>query len=137
VSAYIIKPFDEHDLSLNIDLALFKHKKEFPKPADTNKIFVKKNQELIALQSDQIFYIEAYDNYSNVFTEDQKYLVSHTLKKIEEKLSPKGFIRIHKSYLVNFEQIEAISEGMVFLGEYKLPIGKAYRSQLQEFLVTL
>jgi len=135
-SAYIIKPFDEDDLLLNIELALHKSKKE-TSSFQTNKIFVKKNQDLVALQSEDIVYIEAYDNYSNVFTSDDKYLVSHTLKKIEDKLSEKGFLRIHKSYLINFEKIDTISEGMVFLGDYKLPIGKAYRSQLQEFLITL
>lgn len=136
-SAYIIKPFEEKDLALNIDLAIHKKRVE-PTPSSTsNKIFVKNNQDLVALQSDDIVYIEAFDNYSNVFTVDDKYLVSHTLKKIEEKLTPKGFVRIHKSYLVNFEKIDTISEGMVFLGQYRLPIGKAYRSQLQEFLVTL
>lgn len=137
-AAYIIKPFDEHDLALNVDLALYKYRKEHSvSSSSSNKIFVKNNQDLVALQADDIFYIEAYDNYSRVFTENKEYLVSHTLKKIEEKLVPKGFIRIHKSYLVNFEKIETISEGMVFMGEYKLPIGKAYRSQLQDFLVTL
>lgn len=136
-AAYIIKPFEEHDLLLNVELALFK-KKNAPvdKPA-TSKIFVKKQNELVALHPDEIVYVEAEDNYANVYTTGEKYVLSHTLKKVEAKLSTFGFVRIHKSYLVNFDKINMISEGFLFLGDYQLPIGKSFRGRLQELLITL
>jgi DNA-binding LytR/AlgR family response regulator len=136
-AAYIIKPFEENDLLLNVELALFKSKqKPIEKPA-TNKLFVKKQNELVALVPDDIVYVEAEDNYANVYTIREKYVLSHTLKKVEAKLSSFGFVRIHKSYLVNFEKINMISEGYLYLENYQLPIGKAFRGRLHELLITL
>lgn len=134
-AAYVIKPFDEQDLKINIDLALMKTKKSFNYAS--NKLFVKNNQDLVAVLPNEIIFVEADDNYCKVYTDKGQFTLAHTLKKTEEKLSGKGFIRIHKSYLINFERIDIITEGMIHLGDHHLPIGKAYKAQLQEFLFTL
>ena len=75
-SAYIIKPFDERDLKINLELAFYKQK---PLPYRSQKLFVKKNQELIALAPQLITYVEAIDNYAYVYTENEKFMISHTL----------------------------------------------------------
>tara|TARA_B100001245_G_C22852777_1_gene409949 strand:- start:153 stop:845 length:693 start_codon:yes stop_codon:yes gene_type:complete len=134
-AAYVIKPFDEQDLKINIDLALMKMKRAGS--FSSNKLFVKNNQDLVAVVPNEIIYVEADDNYCKVHTDKGKFMLAHTLKKTEEKLMDKGFIRIHKSYLINFERIDIITEGMVHLGDHHLPIGKAYKTQLQEFLFTI
>jgi DNA-binding LytR/AlgR family response regulator len=133
-SGYVIKPFDERDLKVNLEIAL--HKPIVPdfKP---EKFFVKNNQELIALDPKDILMIEAIDNYAYVYSVAKKYMISHTLKSIEEKLSHQGFVRIHKSFLINFRKIDSISEGLVFIGTHKVPIGKSYRQNLLDYIVTL
>lgn len=134
-AAYIVKPFQEKNLIVNIELAL--HKSTVKTTANErvsdkviDKIFVKNQHELVALQTQDVLYIEAYDNYANVFTRDQKFILSHTLKSIEEKLTNSGFSRIHKSYLINTTHISSIQEGYVFMSEVKLPLGKSYKSAL-------
>ncbi|MEQ8469698.1 MAG: response regulator [Marinoscillum sp.] len=135
-SAYILKPFDEDDLRINIDLALLKKQKS-PHRFSSNKLFVKNNQDLVALSPQEILLVEADDNYCKVYAEKGQYVLAHTLKKTEEKLASKGFIRIHKSFLINFERIDTITDGYVYLGDHHVPIGKSYRAHLQEFLITL
>jgi len=75
-------------------------------------------------------YAESDDNYTNIYTAKSKYAINHTLKSVEEKLISKGFIRIHKSYLVNYKKIISISEGYVFIEKKNIPIGRAYRESL-------
>lgn len=133
-AAYIIKPFDERDLKINLEIALFKQK---PITYRSEKLFVKKNQKLIALAPENITYVEAFDNYAYVHTLNEKYMISHTLKSIGEKLVDKGFLRVHKSYLINFEHISSISEGFVYLGNTHIPIGKSYRHGFFDYIVTL
>jgi DNA-binding LytR/AlgR family response regulator len=135
-AAYVIKPFDENDLKINIELALLK-KRVVRENYATNKLFVKNNQDLVAITPSEIIYVEADDNYSRIHTDKGHFILAHTLKKTEEKLADRGFIRIHKSYLINFERIDLITEGMVFLGNKHLPIGKAYKAHLQDYLITL
>ncbi len=134
-AGYVVKPFDEGDLKANIELAL---SKDSSKPvSETNKFFIRDKSELKALQTDEIIYVESDDNYCNLFTVDRKYVISHTLKSVEEKLTSQGFLRIHKSYLVNYQKITSISEGYAFINETKLPIGRSYRDSLLKNLPIL
>lgn len=63
------------------------------------------------LEIEQILYCQADDNYTNIFINDKKKLVSKTLKYFEEILSENGFARVHKSYLVNVNAIVEYKKG--------------------------
>ncbi len=132
--AYIIKPFDDRDLRVNLELAFAKQQVQ---PAITGKFFVKQNNRLIAVEPQNITHVEAIDNYAYVYTPEAKYMVSHTLKSIEEKLSGYGFVRVHKSYLVNLDYINSISDGFIMLDKAQIPIGKAYKQLLYDHIITL
>jgi DNA-binding LytR/AlgR family response regulator len=132
--AYIVKPFDEKDLLINVDMALYKHRKP---PLSSEKFFVKEKNEMIALQAKDIVYAEAFDNYTKVFTDKQQYIISHTLKQVEEKLSAKSFVRVHRSYLVNFEKVTSISESNICLGLIKIPLAQSFRQELMERITLL
>lgn len=135
-SGYVVKPFDEGDLVANIELALMKSK-SVKSTTPIDKFFVRNHQELKAIEPDDILYAESDDNYANIYTSDEKHVVSHTLKSVEEKLQANGFVRIHKSYLINFRKITSIHEGYAFIGEIKLPIGRSYRDDLLKNLSIL
>jgi DNA-binding LytR/AlgR family response regulator len=132
--AYILKPFDERDLIINVEMALYKHHKP---PLLSEKIFVKEKNEMIALQVKDILYVEAFDNYAKVFTEKQSYIVSHTLKHVEDNLSSKSFLRVHRSYLINFEKVTSINESNICLGLVKIPLAQSYRQELMERITVL
>lgn len=136
-SGYIVKPFSENDLIANIEIANIRSTSSITPKADPVKLFVRKDQEILSLNSDEIIYAEAFDNYTIVYTLKDKYIVSHTLKSVEEKLLPLGFIRIHRSYLINFEAIDSISEGMVFLKGHQVLIGKSYKKDFFDRLSLL
>lgn len=131
---FIVKPFDEGDIKSNIDLALFRFAQQRgeQKASALEKVFVRQNQDLISLEVKNILFVEAYDNYAYIQTTTEKFLISHTLKSVEEKLPSAGFLRVHRSYLINFAFIKSISEGYVFLEQHKVPIGKAYRQELMD-----
>lgn len=63
------------------------------------------------LEIETILYCQADDNYTNIFVNDKKKLVSKTLKYFEEILSENGFARVHKSYLVNVNAIVEYKKG--------------------------
>lgn len=87
---------------------------------------------LISLRLAQIRYIEGSRNYQMIFLMDQKepVEVKMTMEKLEEKMKPLGFLRIHKGYLVNYRFIRRIESNLVILkDDTELPIG---RSKAQE-----
>lgn len=136
-SGYIVKPFKERDLIANLEMARARSKPQTQEKKAPEKLFLKNGQEIISVVSSDISMVEAYDNYSHIYTETNKFLISHTLKSIEEKLLPFGFRRIHRSYLINFEKVSTISDKYVFLGQHKALIGKSYRKEFIESLSLL
>lgn len=136
-SGYIVKPFSEGDLIANVEMAMAKTIKKNNRTNDPEKLFLRKGQEIISIMSSDIFFVEAFDNYANVYTSDEKYIISHTLKSIEDKLLPLGFVRIHRSYLVNFSEINSISENYVFIQDHKIQIGKSYRKEFMDLISML
>ncbi|WP_425390170.1 LytR/AlgR family response regulator transcription factor [Ekhidna sp.] len=132
---YVVKPFDEGDLIANIELAL--SKKHANIEVSTDKFFVRNQGQLQAIDPSEILYAESEDNYANIYIEGKKLVVSHTLKSVEEQLTPFGFIRIHKSFLVNFQKITSIHEGYTFIGEIKIPVGRAYKEDFLKRLAIL
>ena len=63
------------------------------------------------LDVSDIIYCQADDNYTHIFLEDKKMLVSKTLKYFEDALSDFAFARIHKSYLVNVNEVVKYRKG--------------------------
>lgn len=94
---------------------------------DTTKtLFVKSDKKIIKLDLKEITHVEAYGNYIKIFT-NIMVLTPQTLTEFLEKL-PSNFIRIHKSFAINFHQLKLIDGNQVVLqNETKLPIGKSYR----------
>lgn len=92
-------------------------------------LFVKSDKKIIKVNADHIYHIEAYGNYIKIFT-DQMILTPQTLTEFLEKL-PECFIRIHKSFVVNFEKLKLIDGNQFVLqNDIKLPIGKSYRKNV-------
>ena len=61
---------------------------------------------------DTIMYCESDDNYTKVILKNtKKIVVSRTLKEIEEMLEDHSFVRVHRSYLVNINEIEKYIKG--------------------------
>lgn len=63
------------------------------------------------LQREDILYCQADDNYTQIHLKVGKRLVSKTLKYFEDSLSENGFARVHKSYLVNVNEIKEYKKG--------------------------
>lgn len=127
--AYILKPFDERDLLINVEMAMFKARmRHTALPHD--KFFVKRKNEMVSVSASEILYAEAFDNYTKVYTESEQFIISHTLKHVEEKLTSHAFVRVHRSYLVNFRKITSINESNVCLNLIKIPLGNSYREEL-------
>ncbi len=130
-SGFIVKPFTEHDLSSNIEIALFKNKERSPQKREIIKNFyIKERGGLVKVSVNDIKFIKADDNYSKIFTIEKNHFISSTLKKVEERLDALSFIRIHRSYIVNLHFIDRIKDGYIFIENNQLPIGRSYYDNL-------
>jgi len=97
-------------------------------------IFVKADKKLVKVNYDDIIYIEGLKDYVIIRQNSSRVITLQTMKSLEEKLPSKLFKRIHRSYIINVNKINAVVGNMVEVeekGQTKhLPIGKNYRDEL-------
>lgn len=133
-AAYIIKPYTEKEVEVNMTLAM--HKKSEPetisKPnsPEEDSFFIKDKHELIKIKFEEITYCEAADNYTIIYTEKNKYMLSQTMKTVFEKLEAHGFVRIHRSYFVRFKDIQSIGPNYIIIQGKEIPMSQNHRGEL-------
>lgn len=131
VTDYLLKPFSFERFLQAVNKVQQKTKTvKNPIQEDSEEvstsIFVKSDKKIIKLNFDTITHVEAYGNYIKIYAEN-KILAPQTLSDFLLKL-PDNFLRIHKSYAINFDQLKLIDGNQVVLqNDSKLPIGKSYR----------
>ena len=96
--------------------------------------FVKADKKLVRVNYADIIYIEGLKDYVIIRMEKDRVITLQTMKSLEEKLPAHLFKRIHRSYIINVDRINAVVGNMVEVeekGQVKhLPIGKNYRDDL-------
>ena len=101
-------------------------------------IFVKADKKLVKINYDEVLYIEGLKDYVIIRMEKSRVITLQTMKSLEEKLPDSIFRRIHRSYILNVNKINAIVGNMVEVlekGQAKhIPIGKNYREELLELV---
>lgn len=142
---YIIKPFDQLTLKSIIEYSIqqkqeyiTEKKKNYElKEAETkNSILVKHNGHLYKVIYQDILFIEAKGKLSVIHTKEKNLISNTSLSKFISKLPSKEFVQIHKSYLVNINQITKLisKNNELFIGDKILPIGRVYKeSFLKKF----
>lgn len=98
--------------------------------------FVNVEYSIVKISSKEVTHIEGMKDYVKIYLSTLKrpVLTKSTLKGIEEKLPGQGFMRVHKSYIVNLNKIESIRRNQIKIGEHEIPVGE---SNLEELLKAL
>jgi DNA-binding LytR/AlgR family response regulator len=105
----------------------------------TDSFFIKadvKGLKLIAVKCNEVLFMEAYENYVLLHLSDGRKFVCHnTMKEMEESLPSAFFIRVHKSFIINYDKVSCIEGNIIVLGQnenHKIQIGKIYRKAFFE-----
>ncbi len=109
---------------------------------EIEKLPVNQDGRMMLIPYTQIIFVEAYEDYSYVHTATQKFLTSHRLKALEERLGPHRFFRVHRKYLVNLEMVTEIASlpGSNFMlrtagrTRIELPISRRRIAKLKQIL---
>ena len=99
------------------------------------KILVQRQQKLIAVPVKDIIRVEAIGDYAMLVTATEKFLSNYGISQLESKLSPKKFIRVHRSAII---QLDAIREVHKNSSSYDIVLTtgdlvRVSRSYLEEF----
>ena len=134
VTDYVLKPFDYSRFCKAVNKAIARGEKS-RMHAKNDEIFIKHNTSLIKLKYADILWVEAMENYVVLHTFADKYTIHFTMRAIEEKLPPKNFFRVHRSFIVNVDGIHSIEDKTIYIKtsdkmKNPIPIGKLYKDNL-------
>jgi len=92
-------------------------------------IFVKTEHKIQKVYLNDILFIEGLKDYISIFTPAERIITLQNMKKMEDALPPKHFIRVHKSYIVSINKIDSIERSRIFIGDKIIPVGDTYREE--------
>lgn len=95
--------------------------------AQSQDLYIKTDSRIVKVSLKELLYVEALADYVILHTAQSRYIVHSTMKGIERKLSDNMFVRVHRSYIVNTEQIESIEDLSVVINKKYIPIGASYK----------
>lgn len=105
-----------------------------------DRILVKSSGEIFFLKAEEIDWIEAEGDYMKFHVAGRAHLMRETMARLEARLDPKRFIRIHRSTIVNIDRLRKLSPS--FAGEYavvlqdgtKLKLSRGYHERIAALL---
>lgn len=139
---YLLKPFSLARFAKAIGKFYQKENEKkgataIPEPAQTpDFIFIKADKKNYKVALNDLIYLESLGDYVNVYTCTDKITTKERISNLSEKLPDSQFLRIHRSYVVSVQYIDAILSGCVEVGKVKLPIGRNYKEQVDNFVST-
>ncbi|WP_345954406.1 LytTR family DNA-binding domain-containing protein [Mucilaginibacter sp. PAMB04168] len=100
-----------------------------PTALPPNYMFIKgeSKNKFLKVAYDEILYIEGLKNYVSVFTLGQRMVTYQTLRDLDAQLPQPPFYRVHKSYIININQIRMVDGHTIYIQDQAIPIGETYR----------
>jgi DNA-binding LytR/AlgR family response regulator len=145
---YLVKPYKIHDVKIAIEMAFHKTslnksegaKKEHEAPdavqAFPDRIFIKENDVLHRVDLNDLLWIKAEGSYCEVRTVQRKFMLAIPMGMFHEKFTHPHLVRVHRSYVVNIDKVNAIKGNELFIrgAEETIMISEKYKDQLDKLL---
>lgn len=146
---YLLKPYTRD----RFDKAVAKSNKSSPqkiapladehilsKPEYPERIIAEKGNKYVPLETNEIFYIEAYGDYSKIYSSKEMYISNRGISLLEEKLNPKQFLRIHRSTIVSLQAVQEVSRYgksyiLILKNGEKVKVSRSYADKIKELIL--
>ena len=154
---YLLKPFDRDRFKKALDRARMEVERrevgdvrqkllallgdaEVRRRRYSDRLVVKTSGRVIFLKAGDVDWIDAAGNYVKIHTGGETHQLRETMSRLEDRLDPEKFLRIHRSTIVNIERIRELQQQ--FHGDYlvvlkngqRLTLSRSYRDRIQELL---
>ncbi|NEM99722.1 LytR/AlgR family response regulator transcription factor [Pontibacter burrus] len=137
---YLLKPIS-FDRFLKTVAKLTPQENHLPAAAHTSEpdykeafIYLKADKKMVKVMLSDILYIESLKDYIRVKTETKEIISYQKISFLEEKLPSDKFLRIHRSFIIALDKVQAFSATAVDLGKTEIPIGRLYKNEVLQIL---
>ncbi|MEJ5089027.1 response regulator [Sphingobacterium faecium] len=140
---YLVKPINPLKLRKAVDKAINYHtlllaedKKNLGQIQE-DYIIVKSDRRFFKIQHHDILFIEGLKDYVIIQLENERIITRMIVKQIHEILPQQLFLRINRSFIVNKSHINSFDNNDVFIKDYEIGIGSAFKNSFFECMLTL
>lgn len=141
LTVYAVVGLSFHLLRLSAAKAEARHADGQSKPAAMSRYLIRREDEMLPMDVDEIVSITGADDYSEVATRTERHLVRMSLMEFEKRLDPDRFLRVHRSRIINFDRLvraEPIGSGRLALhmeGGKTISVSRSGAQRLRSRLV--
>lgn len=131
---YLLKPFDDQRFQRVLERA----RERLRVPGATRRFIVRSGNSLAIVKFEEIDWIEASDYYSTLHVGGKSHMLRRSLAELEAILAAHGFLRIHRSAIVNLDRVRALdirADGeyeVVLASDRRLRMSRRYRKPMLE-----
>ncbi len=154
---YLLKPFDRQRFGEALGRARAEHERrqagdvrrqllallqevESRREKYPARLVIKTSGRVVFIKVDEIDWVDAAGNYVRIHAGGDSHMLRETMGRLEERLDPEKFLRIHRSTIVNIECIRELQQQ--FHGDYlvvlkngqRLTLSRSYRDRIQDLL---
>ena len=146
---YLLKPYPQFRFRQAIERLREPHQGNAAKPLAEKmilekgrfpeRILVESDKKLITLITASIVWIEAYGDYSKLYTLTEVYLSNYGISTLETKLDPSLFLRIHRSSIININYIKEVNKypgnyDVLMKTNHKINVSRSYLENLKKLI---
>jgi DNA-binding LytR/AlgR family response regulator len=133
---YLLKPVEFSRFLLAINKFTAKPEQDTIVVTEINKpereyIFFNVSKKKVKIFLDEILYVESLKEYIRVVTKSKSVLTKFQLGQIEDVLSKNNFLRVHRSFLVAKDKIDAYTATDIEINGKLIPVGRSYKEIVQ------
>lgn len=142
-SSYLTKPANIWDIVRAIELSLENNAVAISQ-ASSQEFLLQKA--LYLRNSDQCFervdieeiqFLKAAGSYTEVCTKLKKFIFSENLSHFEKVLMLPQLVRVHRSWMINVNNVDLIDESFLYIAEQRIPVGKTYKKVVKKYFKTI
>ncbi|OYU95904.1 MAG: hypothetical protein CFE21_05685 [Bacteroidetes bacterium B1(2017)] len=150
-SGFLIKPYTKELVLASVEIALFNfanrnHPEEFvasnsefseleSSPIVNGYLLIKEKYRFVKVAVADIYWLVSDKNYVEIITQDRRYIVRNSLKKLMEQLPSENFIKCHKQYIVNLKFVSSFTPNSLFVNEVEIPISRSTQEEVLNLLI--
>lgn len=139
VTDYLLKPIEFSRFLLAVNKVFERtafHSSQNDK-TDRKHFFFTADRRKVKVYADEIIYIESFKDYIKIHTTDQEVTTKISISDMEQMVADLGFIRVHKSFIINTEMITAYNATDIELRNTRITIGRTYSEAVSKRLEQL
>ena len=99
-----------------------------------DSIYIRADRKMVKINLTEILYVESTGDYLKFHTSAKVWVTRDSLSEYEEKLPKTSFLRIHRSFIINLQHIQAYTHEFIEIENQALPISRSYKNEVLEKL---